>query len=116
MPTCLAPVSRRHLLADNLDLSTAAGCSAGITLVNDAVERVSKIRSELGAFQNRLEDSVSNLDSTEENMTAALSRILDVDMAEEMTNYTQYNVLQQAGISMVAQANQLPEKVLQLLQ
>lgn len=113
---CIPEITVSSLNLDNLDLSTAAGCSAGITLVNEAVERVSKIRSELGAFQNRLEDSVSNLDSTEENMTAALSRILDVDMAEEMTNYTQYNVLQQAGISMVAQANQLPEKVLQLLQ
>ena len=63
-----------------------------------------------------MEYSVTSLDSTQESMTSALSRMVDVDMAEEMTNYTQQNVLQQAGVSMVAQANQLPEKVLQLLQ
>lgn len=112
----IAEISVSSLNLDNLDLSTAEGCSEAITTVNDAVKRVSKIRAELGAYQNRLEYSISSLDSTEENMTAALSRITDVDMAEEMTNYTQYNVLQQAGVSMVAQANTLPEKVLQLLQ
>ena len=87
-----------------------------MTIIEEAVSRVSKARSDLGAYENRLEYSVTSLDSTQESMTSALSRIVDVDMAEEMTNYTQQNVLQQAGVSMVAQANQLPEKVLQLLQ
>lgn len=109
-------VSTNSLNLDQLDFSTSDTCGEAITTINDAISRVSKIRSELGAYQNRLEYSVSSLDSTQENMTSALSRITDVDMAEEMTNYTQYNVLQQAGVSMVAQANQLPEKVLQLLQ
>lgn len=112
----IAEISVSALNLDNLDLSTAKGCSDAIDAVNDAVKRVSKIRAELGAYQNRLEYSVASLDSTEENMTAALSRITDVDMAEEMTEYTQNNVLQQAGVSMVAQANTLPEKILQLLQ
>ena len=109
-------ISTSSLNLDQLDFSTSETCGDAITTINDAVSRVSKVRSELGAYQNRLEYSVSSLDSTKENMTSALSRITDVDMAEEMTNYTQYNVLQQAGVSMVAQANQLPEKVLQLLQ
>lgn len=109
-------VSTYSLNLDQLNFTTSEGCGKAITTINDAVSRVSKIRSELGAYQNRLEYSVSSLDSTQENMSSALSRITDVDMAEEMTNYTQYSVLQQAGVSMVAQANQMPEKVLQLLQ
>jgi flagellin len=109
-------VSVRTLDLDTLDFSTSDKCGESITVINEAISRVSKVRSDLGACQNRLEYSVTSVDSTKENMTAALSRITDVDMAEEMTNYTQYNVLQQAGVSMVAQANQLPEKVLQLLQ
>lgn len=112
----IAEVSVASLNLDKLDFSTSDSCSKAITTINNAISRVSKIRSELGAYSNRLEYSVSSLDTTQESMTNALSRIIDVDMAEEMTEYTQYNVLQQAGISMVAQANQLPEKVLQLLQ
>ena len=109
-------VTSAALNLDELDLSTAENCEKAIVQIGEAISRVSKIRSEMGAYSNRFEDTVSNLDNTYENMTAALSRILDVDMAEEMTSYTQYNVMQQAGVAMVAQANQLPEKVLQLLQ
>ncbi len=109
-------VSSSALNLDELDLSTAEGCEKAITQISDAISRVSKVRSEMGAYSNRFEDTVSSLDNTYENMTAALSRIIDVDMADEMTTYTQFNVMQQAGVSMVAQANQLPEKVLQLLQ
>lgn len=116
MDIAIPEVSTVALNLDKLDYSDSEGCSSAITTIGEAISRVSRIRSEIGAYQNRLEYSVTSLDSTEENMTAALSRITDVDMAEEMTNYTQYNVLQQAGVSMVAQANQLPEKVLQLLQ
>lgn len=112
----ISEISARTLNLDILDFSTSESCSKSITVINEAISRVSKVRSNLGAYQNRLEYSVTSLDSTQENMTAALSRITDVNMAEEMTNYTQSNVLQQAGISMVAQANQLPEKILQLLQ
>ena len=74
------------------------------------------MRSGIGACQNRLEYAVDSLDGTEENMTQALSRIEDVDMAEEMTEYTKYNVLTQAATSVLAQANDLPQQVLQLLQ
>lgn len=112
----ISEISARTLNLDTLDFSTSESCGKAITVINEAISRVSKVRSNLGAYQNRLEYSVTSLDATEENMTAALSRMTDVNMAEEMTNYTQSNVLQQAGISMVAQANQLPEKILQLLQ
>lgn len=113
---CIPEISSKSLNIDSLKYDTSDDCGNSITSINEAISRVSKVRSEIGACQNRLERSVSSLDVTEENMTAALSRMTDVDMAEEMTNYTQYNVMQQAGVSMVAQANQLPEKVLQLLQ
>lgn len=83
--------------------------------IDDAVEMTSNIRGNLGAYQNRLEHTVSNLGVSEENMTASLSRIQDADMAEEMTNYTQYNVITQSGIAMLAQANQRPQQILQLL-
>ena len=113
---CISEVSSKTLNLDLLDFSDAQASSNSITIINDAISKVSKVRSELGAYENRLEYSVSSLDISEENMTSALARIRDTDMAEEMTNYTQNSVLQQAGISMVAQANQLPEKILQLLQ
>ena len=83
--------------------------------MDEAIAVTSNIRGKLGAFQNRLEHTAANLGVSEENMTASLSRIEDADMAEEMTNYTQYNVISQAGIAMLAQANQRPQQVLQLL-
>ena len=83
--------------------------------IDKAIEMTSKIRGKLGAAQNRLEHTINNLNVSEENMISSLSRIQDADMAEEMTNYTQYNVITQAGISMLAQANQRPQQVLQLL-
>lgn len=101
---------------DKLNLHTAAGCDRAIALCDDAISYVSKVRSKLGAYANRMEAAVESLDVTNENMTAALSRIEDVDMAKEMTNYTSLNVISQAANSMLAQANQMPEKVLQLLQ
>ena len=70
----------------------------------------------MGAYQNRLEHTVNNLDISSENMTAAYSRIMDVDMAEEMTEYTTVQILSQASTSMLAQANERPSQVLQLLQ
>lgn len=83
--------------------------------VEEAIRRTSAIRGHLGAYQNRLEHTVTSLGVSEENMTSALSRIQDADMAEEMTNYTQYNVIAQAANAMLAQANQRPQQVLQLL-
>ena len=99
-----------------LNLSTREGASEGIAKLDDAIAMISSIRSKLGSYQNRLEHSIMSLDETVLNMTEALSRIEDVDMAEEMTNYTQQTVLSQAGTSVLAQANERPQNVLSLLQ
>lgn len=109
-------ISLEELGIKNLDMSTAESAMEGIDSVKGAIEYVSNVRSRLGAYQNRLEHTISNLDITEENMTAAYSRIMDVDMAEEMTEYTTMQVISQASMSMLAQANERPAQVLQLLQ
>ncbi len=109
-------VSLRTLGIENIDCTTEEGSHKAIDSVAEAISRVSSIRSRLGAYQNRLEHTVASLDATEENMTAAYSRIMDTDMAKEMTEYSKYQVLTQAGTSMVAQANERPAQVLQLLQ
>ena len=87
-----------------------------IKIYDEAIKQVSKKRSQLGAIQNRLEHTIANLDNTAENLTEAKSRIEDLDMALEMSNFTKLNILQQAGTSMLGQANNLPQTVLQLLQ
>lgn len=109
-------ISLRNMGIENLDVSTKEGALKGIEDIDKAVKYVSDVRGRLGAYQNRLESTVNSLDVTAENMTAAYSRIMDIDMAEEMTNYSTYQVLTQAGTSMLAQANQRPSQVLQLLQ
>ena len=109
-------VTPQTLGVDKINIGTADGAQKAIALLDTAINEISAIRSKLGAYQNRLEHSISNLDVTSENMTEALSRIEDVDMAEEMAEYTQKNVLAQAGTSMLAQANMRPQNVLSLLQ
>lgn len=109
-------ISLKRMGIDDLNLRTADGCSKGISALDEAISFISTTRASLGAYQNRLDSSVASLDATGENMTAALSRIEDVDMAEEMSTYTQLNVLSQAGVSMVAQANERPQTILQMLQ
>lgn len=109
-------VSLRNLGIEDMDMSTAEGAQKAIDQVKGAISYVSAVRGRLGAYQNRMESTINSLDVTSENMTAAYSRIMDVDMAEEMTNYTTYQVLTQAGTSMLAQANERPAQVLQLLQ
>lgn len=94
---------------------TQAGADAAITIINNAIEAVSAERSKLGAYQNRLEHTISNLGTSAENLQAAESRIRDVDMAEEMMSFTKFQILQQASIAMLAQANMAPQSVLQLL-
>lgn len=116
LPIRIPTVSLKTLGLDALDFTTEAGCQAAIDRASEAVSRVSAIRSRLGAYQNRLEHTVASLDNTSENMTAAYSRIMDTDMAEEMTEYSKLQVLTQAGTSMLAQANERPAQVLQLLQ
>ncbi len=105
------------LRKDNVNLSvmTATSASESITKINDAINTVSSQRAKLGAMQNRLEYTNTSLASTAENMTAAESRIRDVDMAQEMMQFTKNNILAQAAQSMLAQANQQPQQVLQLL-
>lgn len=116
MGICIPEISSESLNVDTLDLTSAEGCRSAITKIDEAISRVSLARAQVGADQNRLECAITSLDVTSENMSSALSSIQDVDMAEEMSTYTQLSVMQQAGMSMLAQANQLPEKVLQLLQ
>ena len=109
-------VSSKTLGIHQVDVTKREDARLSIDRISKALDTVSSIRSRLGAYQNRLESSVSSLDVTEENMTAAYSRIMDVNMAEEMTEYTKNQVLVQAGTSMLAQANERPSQVLQLLQ
>lgn len=109
-------ISLRNMEMEDLDVSTKDGALDAIDSIDKAIRYVSGVRGKLGAYQNRLESTVNSLDITSENMTAAYSRIMDVDMAEEMTNYTTNQVLTQAGTSMLAQANERPSQVLQLLQ
>ncbi len=98
-----------------IDVTTAANATRAITTINNAIELVSSERSKLGAVQNRLEHTINNLSTSSENLTAAESRIRDVDMAKEMTEFTKNNILSQAAQAMLAQANQQPQGVLQLL-
>jgi flagellin len=86
-----------------------------VTIIDKAIEAVSTQRSQLGAFQNRLEHTISNLGTSAENLQAAESRIRDLDMAEEIMAFTKNNILQQAATAMLAQANMAPQSVLQLL-
>ena len=109
-------ISLREMGIEDLDVSTQESATEAIDRIDGAVQFLSSVRGHLGAYQNRLESTISTLDVTYENMTAAYSRIMDVDMAEEMTNYTTYQVMTQAATSMLAQANERPSQVLQLLQ
>ena len=109
-------VSLERLGIENLDLTTEASAKKGIDMIGSAIDEVSAIRARLGAYQNRLEHTSASLDVTHENMTAAESRIMDLDMSEEMVDYTTYQVLVQAGTSKLSQANSQPEQALQLLQ
>ncbi|GAB6396045.1 flagellin [Faecalimonas mobilis] len=100
----------------DIDISTQAGAKAAVDKIKSAINSVSSTRGDLGAIQNRLEHTINNLSVTAENMTAAESRIRDVDMANEMMAYTKNNILVQSSQAMLAQANQIPQGVLQLLQ
>lgn len=101
---------------EKTSVANEGSAKAAIDEIKDAIQYVSTARGGLGAYQNRLEHSINSLDVTSENMTAAYSRIMDVNMAEEMTEYTTVQVIAQASMSMLAQANERPAQVLQLLQ
>ncbi|RWZ55028.1 flagellin [Halobacillus fulvus] len=98
-----------------LDMSSAAKATDAVTVLDNAIKTVSQERSKLGAYQNRLDHTINNLGTSSENLTAAESRIRDVDMAKEMMNQTKNSILSQAAQAMLAQANQQPQGVLQLL-
>ena len=99
----------------NLQVGTQSQANTAINVIDEATKRVSSERANLGAAQNRLEYTISNLDNTAENLTSAESTLRDVDMAKEMMEYSKNNILSQAAQSMISQANQQPQNVLQLL-
>jgi len=99
----------------NIDTSTTAAATVTIQTIDDAINSVSSQRSSIGAWQNRLDHTINNLSIGAENMTAAESRIRDVDMAKEMSTFTKNQILNQASIAMLAQANQAPQSILKLL-
>lgn len=108
-------VSSQTLYLDTVDVTVKGGADKAMSTLDDAIEYVSGVRSRIGAFQNRLESAESSLSETSENMTGAYSNIMDTDMATEMTEYAAQNILDQAGISVLSQANDLPQQVLSLL-
>ncbi len=112
----ISTISLDEMGIKGLSVADQDSATDGIDSISGAIQYISAARSRLGAYQNRLEHSISSLDITSENMTAAYSRIMDVDMAEEMTEYTTIQVISQASMSMLAQANERPAQVLQLLQ
>ncbi len=101
---------------EGLDISNQEAADAAITTIQEAINQVSTQRADLGAIQNRLEHTINNLGASSENLTAAESRIRDTDMAKEMMEFTKNNILTQASQAMLAQAQQVPQGVLQLLQ
>ena len=109
-------LNAKSLGVDELIMYTHEYASRAVDIIDEAVKKVSAARSKLGAYENRLDDVHSNLEVQSESITEAYSRIMDTDMAEEMTEYTQQEVLSQAAISMMQKANDRPESLLQLLQ
>lgn len=116
IPVDIPEISTYKLNLDQINVMTFYNAGRSIDKIDAAVLKVSEIRSTLGSYENRIEHTQNNLDTSTENLTAALSRMIDTDMAEEMTEYTSQNVLAQAGTSILSQANARPETVLQLLQ
>jgi flagellin len=116
MSVDIGDMSAHALGIDNILVTDRESAARSITLIDSAIAKVSTQRAKLGAYQNRLEYTINNLTTASTNTTAAESRIRDADMAKEMMQFTKLNILSQAGTSMLAQANQLPQNVLSLLQ
>ncbi len=112
----LPKMSLDRLDLDGIDISTEASATHAIERISNALSYAIEARARIGAYQNRVERTISYIDSSAENLTTSYSRIHDTDMSEEMTNYANYQVLTQAATSMLAQANQAPQQALQLLQ
>lgn len=111
----IATVDASTLSVSTLDVSTTEGASSAIAAVDNAIKTVSGERSKVGALQNRLEHTIANVGVSSENIAASESRIRDVDVAQEMMNFTRNQILMQAGIAMLAQANAAPQTVLSLV-
>ena len=109
-------ISLENMGIAKMDVSTEEGARNALDRLTNATAFLNDVRGRLGAYQNRLESTVNSIDVSSESMTSAYSRIMDVDMAEEMTKYSTYTVLTQAGTSVLAQANERPSVALQLLQ
>lgn len=112
----ISKTTAESLEINHINVYTNAYASEAIERVDDAVAKISGIRSALGAYQNRLDHTVNNLETADENLTSAVSRIRDTDMAEEITEYTQQNVLSQSALQMLIKSNARPEGLLQLFQ
>jgi flagellin len=100
----------------SINLTTQTGANDALSVIDNAIAKIDAVRSGLGAVQNRFESTISNLQNVSENISAARSRILDADFAAETANLTKSQILQQAGVAMLSQANQLPQVALSLLQ
>ena len=116
MEVRIAAVTTEFMYIDDLNVTRKNGPEDALDSLDVALNYVTAVRSQLGAYENRLEHTTKSLDTTEENMTSAISRVEDADMATTMVEYTKLNVLEQAGTSALAQANELPQLALQLLQ
>ena len=116
MEVRIAAVTTEFMYIDDLNVTRVDGPEDALNSLDIALSYVTSVRSQLGAYENRLDHTTKSLDTTEENMTAAISRVEDADMATTMVEYTKLNVLEQAGTSALAQANELPQLALQLLQ
>ena len=108
-------VDSKSLMVDTVNVCIYGGADKAIAKMDDAIAQVSAVRSRIGAYENRIDYTVKSLEATNENMESAISRIQDTDMAEEMTAYSNLNILNQAAISVLSQANDMPQQVLQLL-
>ncbi|PRD39662.1 UNVERIFIED_CONTAM: fliC [Trichonephila clavipes] len=112
----ISTMTNSGLGIDALDISTASGASAAITAIDDALDQVNSLRADLGAVQNRFSSLVTSLQTSAENLSASRGRIIDTDFAQETANLTKGQILQQAGVAMLSQANSMPQRVLSLLQ
>ncbi len=115
MSVRIPEISSKSMYLDTIDVVSYGGADRAMSTLDDAIAKLSSVRSTIGAFQNRLDYANNSLSETVEDMTSAYSGILDTDMAEEMTEYAQQNILNQATISVLSQANDLPQQVLSLL-
>ena len=116
MEVDIPKINAETLGIDKINLRSGYTADKAIAKLDEALLKVNKTRSKLGAYQNRLEHTIASLDAAEEDLTASVSRIRDVDMAKETTEYTQHSILVQAATSVLAQANDMPQQALQLIQ